>query len=353
MGKPFIDFAAIKASVTITQVLERYGVLATLRPLPNRDGFVGRCPIHQGTSPDQFKVSVSKNCWNCFGDCKGGGNVLDFVARMESISAHEAAHRLNEWFGLTLDQAPPPSRPPRREEAGATPQALKPESAAIVKSPPTTTPEASDGGGASEPRGSNSPLKFELKELQTDHPYFAERGLYPETVAHFGLGFCTKGTMRGRVVIPIHNEASALVGYAGRLPGPPEEDRPKYKLPKDFLKSAEVFNLHRALGEDPSQPIIVTEGYFDVMVLWQHGWRRVVSIMGSHLSGRQQELLLAAAGSSPGLILFFDEDEAGRNGRLKALQSLAPHTFVKAPALPRPGAQPDHLSIDELQQLLR
>ena len=347
MGKPYIDFAAVKAAVTIVQVLERYGILASLRPLPSRDGFVGRCPIHQGTSQDQFKVSVSKNCWNCFGDCKGGGNVLDFVARMESITAHEAAHRLNEWFELHLDQETPTSRSSTsRRNPDEAPQERGKSSA-----PRTDCPPPSPDNSSESPR-TNAPLQFELKDLKTDHPYLVERGLSPETVVAFGLGFCSKGTMSGRIVIPIHNIEGALVGYAGRWPGAPDKERPKYKLPKDFLKSAEVFNLHRVLQEDPIQPIIITEGYFDVMALWQHGWRRAVSIMGSHLSATQEHLLLTAGQKTPTFILLFDEDEAGQTGRLKTLQSLAFHAYVRVARLPRAGVQPDHLTRDELHTLL-
>jgi len=347
MGKPFIDFAAVKAVVTITQVLERYGILANLRPLPSRDGFVGRCPIHQGTSPDQFKVSVSKNCWNCFGDCKGGGNVLDFVAQMESITAHEAAHRLNEWFELHLDQADPPSRP----ATSGRKQDESPREGDKSSAPGNESPPRSPDDSPESPR-TNAPLQFELKDLKTDHPYLAERGLTPETVEAFGLGFCSKGTMSGRIVIPIHNIGGSLVGYAGRWPGPPDKERPKYKLPKDFLKSAEVFNLHRVLKEDPTKPIIITEGYFDVMALWQHGWRRTVSIMGSHLSATQEHLLLTAAQATPTFILLFDEDEAGQTGRLKALQILAFHAFVRVVRLPRAGVQPDHMTREDLHTLL-
>jgi hypothetical protein len=49
-------------------------------------------------------------CWNCFSDCKCGGNVLDFVAKMENLDPYEAAVRLNEWFSLGLDKRPPPTR---------------------------------------------------------------------------------------------------------------------------------------------------------------------------------------------------------------------------------------------------
>ncbi len=350
----YIDFGAVKSAVSMTQVLERYGLLAGMRSTHNGDSYEGSCPIHKGSSPDQFKVSVSKNCWNCFSECQCGGNVLDFVAKMESITPLEAAHRLNEWFNLNLDkQQPPPaaSSPPRngrRTISAAPTTGTNGHQSGHANAPPQSEPEdePTDEGG------SNPPLKFQLRNLATDHAYFHERSLAPETVAEFGLGFCPKGTMSGRIVIPIRNPAGELVGYCGRWPGIPPEERPKYKLPNGFRKSAEVFNLDRALAEQQGLPLVVVEGFFDVMKLWQHGFHRVVSIMGSSLSSQQETLLLEASADRPGIILMFDEDNAGRAGREKALQRLAQRAFVRVVSLPREGAQPDHLSESELHALL-
>jgi DNA primase len=350
MGKPYIDFTAVKAAVTITQVLEHYGLMASMTPKKGGEALEGPCPIHKGDSPDQFKVSIPKNCWNCFSDCKCGGNVLDFVAKMENCDAQDAAIRMNEWFQLGLDKQPPPPRDERKSPRDGSPVQSPPprQETRVRESAPAEPPEPEPPPEREEP---NSPLKFALKELQTDHAYMAERGLAPETVAEFGLGFCKRGTMAGRVVIPIHNAEGALVGYAGRLPGEATEKRPKYKLPEGFKKMSEVFNLHRALREPHESPLIVVEGFFDVMKLWQLGWRRTVSLMGSHLSATH-ERLLAEAGGSSGLILLFDEDEAGRTGRAKALLRLASKVFVKAIPLPHEGAQPDRLTETELHTLL-
>ena len=349
MGKPYIDFTAVKAAVTMTQVLEHYGLLATLTPKKNGEALEGPCPIHKGSSPDQFKVSIPKNCWNCFSECQCGGNVLDFVAKMENCDAQEAAIRMNGWFNLGIDKQPPPPREDySRQRTGNAPPAASNRPAASVRESAPAIPQQAET--PAEEEGPNTPLKFALKELQTDHPYMAERGLTDETVAEFGLGFCKRGTMAGRVAIPIHNTEGALVGYAGRWPGEAPDKRPKYKLPEGFKKMSEVFNLHRALREADGTPLIVVEGFFDVMKLWQFGWRRTVSLMGSHLSATH-ERLLAEAGSC-GIILLLDEDDAGRTGRAKALLRLAMKVFVTVIPLPREGAQPDHLTEDELRTLL-
>lgn len=353
MGKPFIDFAAVKAAVSFGQVLEHYGFATKMHSTRNGDGLDGPCPIHPDTTgKDIFKVTLSKNCWYCHNSaCKCGGNHLDFVAKMENCSAQEAALKLDQWFNLGLAgksnspaparhngshtrEAPPPHRVPHQQQ----PQPAEP-TPVVAEEPP-------------EEDGDNPPLKFAIKNLKTDHAYFAERGLTPQTVELFGLGFCAKGTMSGRMVIPIHNIGGQLIGYAGRLPGPPTEDRPKYKLPTGFKKSAEVFNLDRAMTEEQGLPLIVVEGFFDVMKLWQQGFHRVVSIMGSSLSAKQEALLLKASEERPGIILMFDEDNAGRAGREKALLQLSRHTFVRVVPLPQEGAQPDHLTETELHALL-
>jgi len=97
----FIDFRAIKAAVSMEQALEHYGLKDKLRPIGN-DGLTGCCPIHKGTNPTQFRVSRSKNCWKCFSDCLGGGNVLDFISRMEGVPIHSAALLAAEWFNVHL-----------------------------------------------------------------------------------------------------------------------------------------------------------------------------------------------------------------------------------------------------------
>ena len=95
--KNWVDFKAVKAAVTIEQVLGHYGV-NWLRK--NEDELRGRCPIHQGDGDRTFHASVSKNAFHCF-SCKARGNVLDFVAAMEHCSVRDAALKLQEWFQLS------------------------------------------------------------------------------------------------------------------------------------------------------------------------------------------------------------------------------------------------------------
>lgn len=328
----YVDFKTVKASVSILQILDHYQLTDTFKR--NGDSLTGPCPLHGGHSPTQFRVSISKNCWNCFSECKHGGNILDFVSRKEGISIREAAIRISEWFNLSLE------KPVRNGE---------PKPAAQPAPAPVPRPIAEKREPES---GVNKPLGFALQNLDTAHPYFAERGLAPETVAEFDLGFCNKGSMTGRIVIPIHNAEGHLVAYAGRWPGTLTGDTSKYRLPPGFKKSLELFNLHRAIQSNPSQPLVIVEGFFDCMKLWQHGLKRVVALMGSTLSPAQEELIIKLTNCDDRIVLMLDEDEAGRAGCAQALQCLAPKAFVKAYRFPQEGQQPDQLSADEIHELL-
>src|SRR5882757_8022363 len=94
----FVDFKAVKAAITMEQVLEHYGLLNQFKR--SGDRLSGPCPIHKGSNPTQFSISISKNAWNCFSECKHGGNVLDFIAEMEDVSILAAANKAIEWFHL-------------------------------------------------------------------------------------------------------------------------------------------------------------------------------------------------------------------------------------------------------------
>ena len=340
MSKPrFVDFRAVKREVSMVQVLEHYGLMSQMHQ--NGDSITGTCPIHEGKNKTAFRVSVSKNCWNCFSRCACGGNVLDFVAKKERVSVLKAANLLVEWFALKIESPKDDDRPvaPRQEQ---TPAPVRGKS---IPKPEPAKPVEEDNPG-----GQNKPLEFVLKNLQPEHPYLTERGLSAETIQTFGLGFCSKGLHKDRIAIPIHNATGQLVAYVGRWPG--STDHEKYMLPKGFKKSLELFNLHRATAGPAQGPLVIVEGFFDCMKLWQHGVRRVVALMGSSLSAAQEELIRKHTEQKSQVIVMLDEDEAGRAGREDVAVRLAKFVFVKVHAFDQGGRQPDQLSAGEIQEFI-
>jgi DNA primase len=391
--KTWVNYKEIKARVNIEQVLDHYGMLGHLRE--KGDDLIGCCPIHKGTNANQFHASRTKNNFMCFGNCHGGGNVIDFVVLMEGgdkdngDDVRAAAMRLQEWFGLEFERPRGGRRTaavsiPSTATASATTSASAEEHAAasqqalpLAKTSNGRTPAAAPGPapltaeapakpdqpslpvshttGETTPETAkvNPPLKFALKSLDPAHPYLTERGLTAETITHFGVGWCTgKGIMAGRIAIPIHNERGELVAYAGRWPGDSPDGEGKYKLPTGFHKSLVVYNLHRAKDHAKDQGLIVVEGFFDCMRLHQAGIRNVIALMGSSLSDEQEALIVAAVGPQGKVALMFDEDEAGWKGREEALSRLSSRVHVKVVGLGEEGTQPDGVSAETLARYL-
>lgn len=330
----FVDFKAVKAAITMEQVLTRYGLMDKFKR--GTDSLNGPCPIHKGSNPTQFRVSISKNIWNCFSECKHGGNVLDFIAEMENVSIHAAALKAIEWFKLD----------PEAMSAGSD----KPETE-TEEAPPAPKPIAQKPAPVAEKSVPNTPLKFRLDKLEHSHPYLTERGLTLETIVDFGAGYCAKGMMADRIAIPIHNAKGEVVAYAGRFPGEPDESTPKYKLPQGFRKSQELFNIDRASKEPAEVTLVIVEGFFGCMKLHQFGCRKVVALMGSTMSAAQEELIRSLTDSRSQVIVMLDEDEAGRAGREDIATRLSKVCFVKVHTFERDGQQPEDLSAEEVNQL--
>jgi DNA primase len=335
----FIDFKAVKTAISMEKLLDYYGLLGRFKR--SGDSLSGSCPIHKGSNPTQFRVSVSKNIWNCFGECKHGGNSLDFIAKMEDVSIHAAALKAIEWFGLD-----PGAMAADSEEANGKPS-MPPKAAAASVPKPGSKPVAQ----TPEKVAPNKPLKFRLDKLGRSHPYLAERGLTQETIVDFGVGYCAKGIMAERIAIPIHDPEGSVVAYAGRYPGDPPGDTPKYKLPPGFRKSLELFNIDRSMKEPAEKPLVVVEGFFDCMKLHQHGCRKVVALMGSTMSAAQEDLIRKHTNSQSRIIIMLDEDEAGQAGREDIAHRLARFAFVKIHEFEKNDTQPEHLTAEEVERL--
>jgi DNA primase len=196
--------------------------------------------------------------------------------------------------------------------------------------------DATSGGG-------NKPLSFALSHIDCSHPYLTGRGIDSETARHFGIGYNSgKGSMAGRVVIPIHDENGFLVAYAGRSV---DQTDPKYRFPSRFRKSLVLFNLHRAAAKGKS--VIIVEGFFDCFKVHQAGLPGVVALMGCSLSFRQEELMCEHFRE---VVLLLDGDTPGRAAAVAIAQRLVPKVSTRLVEVPS-GSQPDQLGADQIRCL--
>jgi DNA primase len=317
MPAQWVDFKSVKARVSMETILSHYDV--RLRQV-GVDECRGKCPLptHSSSrSNDSFSVRFTRNAWSCqSASCiaarsgRVGGNVFHFVAEMERCSIREAALRL----ARSLTEKLLPLATPGNTE------------------PVPYAPE-------------NRPLSFTLRNIDHQHAYVISRGLSAQTARYFGVGYYDgNGFLRGRTVIPIHNEHGELVAYSGRAI---DEAEPKYRLPAGFRKSQVLFNLHRAT-QSLERTLILVEGFFDTFKTHQAGHHNVAALMGSRLSYRQAELIGTYFDQ---VILMLDADEAGKAATAAAGAALSRILSVQIVELAA-GTQPDQLASEEINQFL-
>jgi CHC2 zinc finger/Toprim domain len=322
MAQKWVSFEEVKSRVSMKDVLAHYGLMQGTAEKPSKSGLELRlrCPFHEDKTPS-LSINAETGKFHCFGCHAKGGDIFDFVVAKESITAgdrtksrRQAALLIQGWFGGESTAAPAP------EKSAAA------ESSAPVEdvTPPQEAPE----------EAVNPPLTFAFRHLDTRHPYRTrDRGLTEATIDFFGLGHhAGKGLMSQRIVIPVHNELGELVAYAGRWPGDPPTDTPRYSFPPNFKKSLVLFNLNRA-REHATEGLIIVEGFFTVFEFWQRNRKNVVALMGSSMSTEQERLIVETVGPKGRVLLALDNDEAGRKGSADALHRLSTQVFVREMAL--------------------
>ena len=176
-----------------------------------------------------------------------------------------------------------------------------------------------------------------------------EHGLSHKTIKAFGLSVCQKGIFNKRIIIPIHDSTGALIAHAGR--GMSDTKKNKYIFSEGFDQSSELFNLHRVIPMPNKTPLIIVQGFFDVMRLWQHGVRRVVALMGNSISIAQEMLIHQFIRENSRIIILLNNDDAGYELREEVLRRLTVHFFLKVCSFNCPGDQPKDLNQEQAKTL--
>lgn len=331
----WIDFKELRAKLTFEQVLRHYGVEVK----GNGNQHHGFCPLpnHNGkrNSPS-FSASLDKGIFQCFG-CGAKGNILEFAALMENVNPKDGPAFLKVAQKLQKQFCP--------ESGGADKTPGKPANK-------PARPPAND-----LPVIVNAPLDFELKGLDASHPYLLNRGFTPDTVERFGLGFCSRGYLKDRVAIPLHDDAGKLVGYAGRVVDDSKisEDNPRYRFPGERERDGKIFEFRKTLFlynghqiKSPVDDLIVVEGFTGVWWLDQNGLSNVVATMGADCSEKQAELIVSLVKPGGAVWMIPDGDKAGERHAQTLLSLISPHRAVRWMKM-EAGKQPTDLSGNELK----
>lgn len=313
----------------IHQIKDRTDIADTIGqyvPLKRRGtNLLGLCPFHNEKTPS-FTVNTAKNIWHCFG-CGEGGNIFQFIMKMENLSFPETLKLLADRAGIPLNDLS--GFKERRHEEGLFQILLDaqgiyrellshPRAQEYIKKR-GLTPEALSTWniGYTGPKGQFIANRF--KGRYTD-----------EQLVSSGLFIATPNGLvdrfQDRLMFPILDLQNRVVGFGGRTLG---DDPAKYiNSPETpiYHKSNFLYGLAQTKQEvKTSGYLILVEGYMDVVALHQAGIKPVAAVLGTALTIPQIKL---AERFSEKVFLCFDADDAGRKAARRAAEVL-PHTKVE------------------------
>jgi DNA primase len=305
----------------------------------------GPCPFHGGTHRN-FAVIPKKNRYYCF-VCHASGDVFSWLMKRFGMDYPTAVREAARRAGIVIPETPGRAGPDPREplfEAAAvaqdwfTRQLLESAEAADARGylegreVPLETAGQHGLGFAPAGRG----FLTAMKELGLDEKVLLEAGLTAQredgrVVPRF----------RARLLFPIHDLRSRVVGFGGRLLVPGE---PKYLNSPEtpiFHKGKQLYNLHQAKSAiRKEETVILVEGYFDVFRLVLAGIEHVVAPLGTALTADQAALLRRFARAAT---LLYDSDQAGLRATFRAGDELLRHGVrVRVATMPE-GEDPDTL----------
>jgi DNA primase len=275
-----------------------------MQPARGGDQFKAKCPFpdcpdKRGDYPFGINAEGKFNCFHC----GRGGDVLKLIMLARGCSFYEAKHFLLLFVRGEV----------REDMRGKLP--AKP-----VMANPKAEPK---------PPKKAEPFGRELTGLRVEGiPAIEEKGITPKTARKFGVGYCSQGMMKGRVVVPVHDSKTAgaapenVLFYGGYSITKKQKEYGDWKFPDGCEKGSALYNLNRLRVEDKKlqevlakHGVLVVESFWNVLKLYQAGIKNVVALMGTALTGEQEKLLLDFTDK---VTLWLDEDKAG----LKGLQNI-------------------------------
>src|SRR5882762_3792345 len=306
------DFDTVKERVDIVQVIGEHGVVLK----KSGRGFTGICPFHSEKTPS-FHVNVDTRSYKCFG-CSESGDVFTFLEKIDGLTPVEALKVLAERAGVELTSRRDPAEQEREKRLLAA----------------------------------NDTAHFYFRQALRGTErgkevarYIAERGIHPETVEKFGLGYAPdswdglvgylrkKGYsdeevvaagligrsdrgvfdwFRDRLIVPIKDGRGRIIAFGGRAMR--ADQRGKYVNSQGtvlFNKSATLYGLDAARAAiRKERTAVIVEGYFDAIALHQAGFDNAVAWMGTALT--EDQYLVLEGMRIDHAIVAFDGDAAGQ-----------------------------------------
>ena len=349
------DFAYIvKQQADIVRIVGEY---MTLRK-SGAQNFQGLCPFHQEKTPS-FSVHASRQFFHCFG-CGASGDVFSFVQKIENITFPEAVRLIAEKLKIPLPKMSY-SSPEEERQAGMRVGLIEiHERACKFFQEQLRRPEAAHAREYLASRGISPEIIAEFRMGYAPDSGFllrdALRGQYDEALLRESGLFSWKdkgdeaadhdavlySKFRNRVMFPITNESGKVIAFTGRTLATDEKSGPKYLNSPEtpiYSKSRVLFNLDKA--KEPIRKLeyaILVEGQMDCISVYTAGFRNVIASSGTAFTELQARLL---GRFSKNIVVNFDPDTAGAAAAERSLALLVSEEFQIKVLTLEAGFDPD------------
>jgi len=279
------------------------------------------CPFHNEKTPSFFVFPESQS-WRCFGGCADGGDMFSFIMKTEELNFGNALQYLADKAGIKLSTI-------ESNIDYATFYKINDEASiffynqlistngtlalAYIKKRSVNQEITQQFKLGFSPKDGGS-LKRHLMNLKFSENQLIEVGLLRRD--NQGV---TKDIFRNRMMFPIQDKQSRVVGFGGRTL---DNSNPKYLNTAQspiFDKSKNLYGFNHAYETIRKQKtVIIVEGYMDAITAHQYGCNNVVASMGTSLTISQVNLVRNMADN---FVLALDQDTAGQNATLRSLES--------------------------------
>ena len=342
-----IDDSTIQEIKDRLDIVEVVGDFVSLKK--SGSSYKALSPFSSEKTPSFF-VSPSKQIFKCFSTGKGG-DAIEFLKEVESLSYIEAIKYLGEKYGIEINETDNDYNINNDKESLLI--ILNKSKSFFIqnlnsKEGKSIAQTYLDHREVDIKMIEKFELGYSLDKWDSLHKYLLNNKYNEEHILKAGLILDNNNKkydrFRGRLMFPIHNISGKVIAFGARLIKD-EKNQPKYVNSPEtelYIKSKVLYGLYQSKNYIRKlDKCYLVEGYTDVISLFQIGIENVVSSSGTSLTNDQIRLI---SRYTKNITILFDGDKAGVNASLRGMDLILENDMnVNIVSFPK-NEDPDSLS---------
>ncbi|RKT35099.1 DNA primase [Roseovarius halotolerans] len=325
----FLD--ELRTRTSLAQVAGRKVMWDTRKSNQGKGDMWAPCPFHQEKTAS-FHVDDRKGFYYCFG-CHAKGDAISFVKETENVDFMEAVRILAQEAGMQIPERDPQAQQKadrRSQLAEVMDLAVQFFCLQLKTAGGAASREYLAGRGLDEAAQARFELGFAPAAWQALWDHLKGKGIADDLIMDCGLARPSRkpggrpyDVFRNRIMFPIRDPRGRCIAFGGRAMDP-NDDAKYYNSPDTelFDKSRTLYHhgpAREAAGK--GKPLIVAEGYMDVIALALAGFDAAVAPLGTAITEHQLQMLWRMSDEP---IIALDGDRAGLGAAYRAIDQALP-----------------------------